>query len=82
MPVRASTSTAATAGEPPAKEPLTQLRRGAGRVAKGGKTWAKQAGAVLRGDGTLFLKGAGKMLVKGGQAIMACSGASSSLDEQ
>jgi hypothetical protein len=76
MSVRASTSKAATAGEPPAKEPW------AGRVAEGGKTWAKQAGTVLCGDSTRFLEGAGEMLVKGGQVIMACSGASSNLDER
>ena len=80
MLVRASTLTADTAGEPAAKETLIQLRRRAGCVAKIGRTWARKAGVVLRGDATRFVKGAGKALVKGGQAIMACFGASSDLD--
>ena len=75
MSVRASTSKAATAGEPPAKESW------AGLVAEGGKTWARQAGTVLCGDSTRFLEGTGEMLVKGGQVIMAC-GAGSNLDER
>ena len=80
MLVKASTSTADTAGEPAAKETLIQLRRRAGCVAKIGRTWARKAGVVLRGDATRLMKGAGKALVKGGQAIVACSGTSSNPD--
>ena len=61
----ASTSKAAIAGESPAKESWV------GRVAEGGRTWVRQAGTALRGDGTRFLEDAGEMLVKGGQVIMA-----------
>ena len=82
MLVRASTSTADTVREPAAKETLIQLRRRAGCVAKIGRTWARKAGVVLRGDATRFVKGAGKALVRGGQAIVACSGTSFNPDGQ
>ena len=78
MLARASTSAADAA--PAAKDPLIQIRRGAGRVAKFARIWARKAGVILRGDATRLVKGTGKALVKGGQAIVACSGTGSDPD--
>ena len=75
MLVRASTSTADTA--PAAKDPLLQIRKGAGRVAKYARIWARKAGVILRGDATRLVKGTGKALVRGDQAMVACSRAGS-----
>ena len=76
---RASTSAADTAAA--AKDPLHQIQMGAGRVAKYAGIWARKAGIVLCGDTTRLVKGARKALVKGGQAMMACSGAGASSNE-
>ena len=73
MPPVASTSRATPARELPTKGPLNRLKKGAGRVAKEGNAWAKRAGEVLREDGTRFVQGAGKVLKKGGQVVMACA---------
>ena len=75
---RASTSAADTAAA--AKDPLHQIQKGAGRVAKYAGIWAKKAGVILRGDATRLVKG--NALVRGGQAMMACSGAGSSSNGQ
>ena len=75
MPPVASTSKAVLAGKPPAKGPLNQLKKGAGKVAKEGNAWAKRAGAVLREDAACIVQGAGRALRKGGKMVMACSGA-------
>ena len=65
MSNNASTSEAAIAGEPSPKESWV------GRVAEGGRTWVRQTGTMLHGDGTWFLEDAGGMLVRRGQVIMA-----------
>ena len=76
MLLRASTSAADTAAA--AKDPLHQIQKGAGRVAKYAGIWAKKASVILRGDATRLVKGTGKALVRGGQAMMACSRTGSS----
>ena len=80
MLVRASTSAADHAAA--VKDPLHQIQMGAGRVAKYAGIWAKKAGVILRGDATRLVKRTGKALVKGGQAMMACSRAGSNSNEQ
>ena len=77
---RASMSTADNAAA--VKDPLHQIQMGAGRVAKYAGIWAKKAGIVLRGDATRLVKRMGKALVKGGQAMMACSRAGSTSNKR
>ena len=75
MPPVASTSKAAPARKPPAKGPLNRLKKGAGKVAKEGNAWAKQE------DGARLIQGAGKVLQKGGQVVLACCGATSDTED-
>ena len=77
MPHRASTSVADAAT---VNDPLRQIQMRAGRVAKRAGIRARRAGSILRDDATRLVKGAGKALIKGGQAMMACSGAGTSLE--